>query len=318
MRPFRSLLGVLVTLLLLAPACARSEGPAPAGTASSSAAGNAAVFPVTIVDDDGVSVTLNAPPERIVTFAPSATEILFALGRGERIVGVSGPYDDYPPAAKQIEQVGGAGEFGVEPNLEKVVSLQPDLLLTISGGEQWKKHLRDLGVAVFTIDATDLEDLLSDIRTVGRLTGAVAAADALITKMRAEDQDIQQRVAGEPPVTCFFEVYYPPLTTVGPDTFIADLLRRAGCRSVSESAKGDYPQWSVDDLVREGPQLYLVSSQSGASLGAVAKRPGFDAIRAVAEGHIVPIDSDLVSRPGPRIVDGLRELAEALHPNAFA
>jgi iron complex transport system substrate-binding protein len=309
---------VLVALLLLAPACARSDGPAPAGTASSSATGTAAPFPVTIVDDDGVSVTLDAPPQRIVTFAPSATEILFALGLGDRIVGVSGPYDDYPQAAKRIEQVGGAGEFGVEPNLEKVISLQPDLLLTISGGEQWKKRLRDLGVPVFTIDATDLEDLLHDIGTVGRLTGAVDAADALTAGMRAEDQDIEQRVAGEPPVTCFFEVFYPPLTTVGPDTFIADLLRGAGCDSVSESAKSDYPEWSVDDLVRESPQLYLVSSESGASPAAVAKRPGFDAIAAVADGHVVPIDSDLVSRPGPRIVDGLRELAEALHPNAFA
>lgn len=318
MRPFRSLLRVLVALLLLAPACARSDGPAPAGTASSSATGTAAPFPVTIVDDDGVSVTLDAPPQRIVTFAPSATEILFALGLGDRIVGVSGPYDDYPQAAKRIEQVGGAGEFGVEPNLEKVISLQPDLLLTISGGEQWKKRLRDLGVPVFTIDATDLEDLLHDIGTVGRLTGAVDAADALTAGMRAEDQDIEQRVAGEPPVTCFFEVFYPPLTTVGPDTFIADLLRGAGCDSVSESAKSDYPEWSVDDLVRESPQLYLVSSESGASPAAVAKRPGFDAIAAVADGHVVPIDSDLVSRPGPRIVDGLRELAEALHPNAFA
>ena len=198
------------------------------------------------------------------------------------------------------------------------MSLQPDLFLTISGGEQWKKRLRELGVPVFTTNATDLEDLLRDIGTVGRLTGAVGAADALVAKMRAEDQEIEQRVAGEPPVTCFFEVYYPPLTTVGPNTFIGDLLRRAGCQSVSESAKSDYPQWSVDSLVRESPQVYLVSSESGASPQAVAKRPGFDAIAAVAEGHVVPIDSDLVSRPGPRIVDGLRALADALHPDAFA
>ena len=318
MRPFRSLVGVLVALLLVAPACARSAGPISAGTPSSSATRAGAAFPVTIVDDDGVTLTLDAPPQRIVTFAPSATEILFALGLGDAIVGVSGPYDDHPPAAKQIEQIGGAGEFGVEPNLEKVVSLQPDLLLTISGGDQWKKRLRDVGVPVFTIDATDLEDLLGDIGTVGRLTGAVDAADELVAEMRTEDQNIEQSVAGEPPVTCFFEVYYPPLTTVGPDTFIGDLLRRAGCASLSETAKSDYPEWSVDDLVRESPQLYLVSSQSGASPAAVAKRPGFDAIAAVADGHVVPIDSDLVSRPGPRIVDGLRALAETLHPNAFA
>jgi iron complex transport system substrate-binding protein len=276
------------------------------------------MFPVTLQDDDGVSVTLDAPPERIVTFAPSATEILFALGLGGRIVGVSGPYDDYPPAATKIQEVGGAGEFGVDPNLEEVVSLQPDLFLTISGGDQWKQRLRGLGVAVFTIDSTDLGDVLHDIETVGRITGAQDAAEALVSKLRAEDAEVEGRVAGEPPVSCFFEVYYPPLTTVGPDTFIADLLRRAGCRSVSAEAKSDYPEWSVDALVRESPQLYLVSSESGVSPSAVARRPGFDAIDAVAEGRIVLIDSDLVSRPGPRIVDGLRLLAEALHPAAFA
>jgi iron complex transport system substrate-binding protein len=305
-----------VVLLLLAPACARSAGPTASETGSASAGVGA--FPVTIVDDDGVAVTLDAAPQRIVTFAPSATEILFALGLGDRIVGVSGPYDDYPPAAERIEPVGGAGEFGVDPNLEKVVSLRPDLFLTISGGDRWKKRLRDLGIRVFTTNATDLADLLADIGTIGRLTGAVAAADALVEKMRAEAEDVERRVAGEPPVTCFFEVYYPPLTTVGPETFIGDLLRRAGCRSVSEGAKSDYPEWSVEDLVREGPQVYLVSSESGASAAAVAKRPGFEAIGAVAQGRVVPIDSDLVSRPGPRIVDGLRELAEALHPDAFA
>jgi iron complex transport system substrate-binding protein len=274
-------------------------------------------FPLTIADDDGVPVTLEAPPRRIVTFAPSATEIVYALGLGDRLVGVSGPYDDYPRAATHVGEVGGAGEFGVDPNIEKVVSLSPDLFLTIEGGDQWKHRLRDLGIAVFTIDATGFDDLLHDIVTVGRLTGTTASAEALTDSMRAEDHDIETRLAGSAPVSCFFEVYYPPLTTVGPDTFIADLLRRAGCASVSASARTDYPEWSVDDLVREDPAVYLVSSESGVDPGAVAGRPGFGAIRAVAEGRVVLIDSDLVSRPGPRIVQGLRALAAALHPDDF-
>ncbi|HEX9122583.1 MAG TPA: helical backbone metal receptor [Actinomycetota bacterium] len=320
MRPFRSLAGVLLALALLLSACGASVTSVEPGAGSgASATGPApASFPVTITDDDGVAVTLDAPPRRIVTFAPSATEIVYALGLGDRLVGVSGPFDDFPPAAKTVDEVGGAGEFGVDPNTEKVVSLSPDLFLTIKGGDEWKKRLRDLGVPVFTINATGLDDLLHDIRTVGRLTGTTDAAETLTATMQAEDQDIQTRVAGSAPVSCFFEVYYPPLTTVGPDTFIADLLRRAGCDSVSEAAKSDYPEWSVEDLVREDPQVYLVSSESGVSPSAVAERPGFDAIRAVVDGRVVLIDSDLVSRPGPRIVDGLRALAEALHPSAFA
>jgi iron complex transport system substrate-binding protein len=319
-RPFGSLAGVALALALVLSACGTSPTSVEprAGTGSSTLGGSLLTFPVTLTDDDGVSVTLDGPPRRIVTFAPSATEIVYALGLGDRLVGVSGPFDDFPPAAGRVEEVGGAGEFGVDPNIEKVVSLSPDLFLTISGGDQWKERLRDLGVPVFTIDATGFDDLLHDIRTVGRLTGSTGDAEALTAAMQAEDRSIEAQVGGSAPVSCFFEVYYPPLTTVGPDTFIADLLRRAGCDSVSDGAKSDYPEWSVDDLVREDPQVYLVSSESGVSTSAVAKRPGFDAIRAVADGRVMLIDSDLVSRPGPRIVDGLRELAEALHPAAFA
>ena len=107
-----------------------------------------ASFPVTIADDDSVPVTLDAAPQRIITFAPSATEIVYALGLGDELVGVSGKYDDYPPAAKQVQEVGGAGDFGVDPNIETVVSLEPDLLLTIEGGDAWKARLRELGVAL--------------------------------------------------------------------------------------------------------------------------------------------------------------------------
>jgi len=307
---------IALVLAVVTVACARGASTAP--RASETPATTGASFPVTITDDDGVAVTMDAPPERIVTFAPSATEIVFALGLGDRLVGVAGAFDDYPAAAKGIDEIGGAGDFGVDPNIEKVVSLRPDLFLTISGGDQWKERLRDLGVPVFTTDSTDLPDVLHDIETVGRLTGTAGAAGAIVAKMQAAAADVEARVAGDPAVRCFYEVYYPPLTTVGPDTFIGDLLARAGCRSVSARARSDYPQWSVEDLVRQDPEVYLVSSESGATPKAVASRPGFDAVAAIAAGRVIPVDADLVSRPGPRVVDGLRLLARALHPEAFA
>jgi len=307
---------IALVLAVVTVACARGASTAP--RASETPATTGASFPVTITDDDGVAVTMDAPPERIVTFAPSATEIVFALGLGDRLVGVAGAFDDYPAAAKGIDEIGGAGDFGVDPNIEKVVSLRPDLFLTISGGDQWKERLRDLGVPVFTTDSTDLPDVLHDIETVGQLTGTAGAAGAIVAKMQAAAADVEARVAGDPAVRCFYEVYYPPLTTVGPDTFIGDLLARAGCRSVSARARSDYPQWSVEDLVRQDPEVYLVSSESGATPKAVASRPGFDAVAAIAAGRVIPVDADLVSRPGPRVVDGLRLLARALHPEAFA
>ena len=300
--------GIAAVLLLLA-SCGETAPPPSGPTDSPSPA---VAYPMTITDDDGVEVTIDAEPQRIVTFAPSMTEIVYALGRGDRLVGVSGPFDDYPAAAKDVEEVGGAGDFGVDPTIEKVVSLEPDLFLTIPGGDQWKQRLRDLDIPVVTLHADTLDDLLGDIETIGSLTGAVEVAGLLAKQMDTEADAIAESAQEVGPVTCFFEVYYPPLTTVGPDTFIFDLLERAGCDPVTQEAKTDYPEWSVDELVADGPQVYLVTPESARSVAAVSKRPGFSAIRAIEDGRVVLVDGDLVTRAGPRVVEGLRQLAEAL------
>jgi iron complex transport system substrate-binding protein len=296
---------------------APTTGATTAPTTASSPPPTGEAFPLTITDDDGVKVTLDHPPTRIVTFAPSATEVLFALGLGKDVVGVSGKFDDYPAAARSITEVGGAGEFGVDPNIEKVVSLNPDLVLTIEGGDQWKAQLRHLGIPVFTTNSTNLDDVLHDIRTVGQVTDTVPRADALTSHMAAEAQAIDTAVSSEPDVSCFFEVSFNPLYTVGPGSFIYDLLQRAGCDPVTSKAKNAYPQWSVEDLVRDDPSVYLVSSESGGTVADVDGRPGYDALSAVQHHHVYLVNSDLVSRAGPRVVDGLSALAHALHPDAF-
>ncbi len=310
----RFLVPVAVALLLAAcggPATT-TERPAASEPPATTRA-PASAFPLTLTDDDGQSVTLDAAPQRIVTFAPANTEILFALGLGDRVVGVSGRYDNFPQAARKIEEVGGSN--GVEPNIEKVVSLRPDLLLATAGGEDWKQRLRQLGVPVFSIDARSFDDVLHDIRTVGRLTGAGPAAAALTAQMSAHAAEIEARIAGDPAVSCFYEVYYqPPVYTVGPGSFVFSLLRLAGCDPVTSNAKTQYPQMSVEAIVRADPRVYLVDSLSAPSVAAVSRRPGYDALSAVRDHRVVFIDSDLVTRPGPRVVDGLAELADALHP----
>ena len=311
MRPPRSLLGALLALSAPLAACSNDVSAPTTPTASVSPSAAAATFPLTLVDDDGVEVTIPAEPQRIVTFAPSMTEIVYALGLGDRLVGVAGSYDDYPSEAQDVEEVGGAGDFGVDPNIETVVSLEPDLFLAISGGDQWKAELRDLGISVVTLNATDFDDLLGDIGTVGRITGATAAADSLVADMQGRADAVTAQAAER--VTCFFEVYYPPLTTVGPNTFVYDLLERAGCDPVTADAASDYPELSVDALVADGPQVYLATPESAESPRAIARRPGFEGIRAVADGDVVLVDGDLVTRPGPRVVDGLEQLSAALH-----
>jgi iron complex transport system substrate-binding protein len=303
----------LVAALISVAAACSSDGSSPPPTPSARSA-----FPLTMTDDDGVGVTLKERPVRIITFAPSITEIVYALGVGDHLVGVSGKYDDYPKAARNVTEVGGSGDFGVDPNVEKVVSLRPDLFLTISGGDEWKKRLRQLGVPVFTINATTFPDLLHDIDTVGRLTGSAASADALVGRMRRSAGLIERSVKDLPQVTCFFEAGYgPPVYTVGPGSFIYDLMKRAGCTPITAGARTAYPQWSVEALVREDPNAYLVDSESVGTIASIGHRPGYNALTAVREGRVYLVNGDLVARPGPRVVFGLSEMAKDIHPEAF-
>jgi iron complex transport system substrate-binding protein len=312
----RPLVAGLAVLAITLGACARAASPPASGSSVTSSASPESRFPLTLKDDDGVSITLRTPPQRIVTWGPSNTEILFALGAGSRVVGVSGPFDDSPVAARSITRVG--GKSGVSPDIEKVVSLQPDLVLNaFLGGDQWYKQLRDLGIPVFSIHATTFDDALHDIRTVGQLTATEQVADAVDAQMAMQAARVRAAVAIEPHVTCFLEEGYPGIYTVGPGSIEFDLLERAGCDPITGSAKDAYPSWSVEQLVKADPQVYLLTSEAGVSPKDVAARPGFAGIAAVKAGKVLAISSDLLSRPGPRVADGLTELAKLLHPDAF-
>ncbi len=311
----RRLLGpaVLAVLSLVGAACGGGGPTQPAPTHSDAPA---ARFPLTLTDDDGVAVTFKSPPQRIVTFSPSDTEIVYALGLGNRLVGVSGPADDYPAAATKITHVG-AGEFGSELNVEKVVSLDADVVLYTFGSAPWMAQARKLGIPVFTTHSTSVNDAMHDIDTIGRLLGEAAPAKALTTRMRRDAGLIERSVAEVPAATCFYEEGYNPLYTVGPGSLEYDMLRQAGCRPVTASAKSPYPQWSVEALLKENPDVYFAGTESTRSVQQVARRPGFDALTAVKEGRVDVVNSDLISRPGPRLVEGLSELAKDLHPESF-
>jgi cobalamin transport system substrate-binding protein len=303
----RSIVAALAALALFASACQEKLPSEPVPGANPPDSYTVSGYPLTLTDDEGAEITLDTPPDRVVTFAPSHTEILFELGLGDRLVGVSGPFDDYPAEAASVEAV--AGRSGVEPNIEKVVSLEPDVVLTAFIGGEWKERLRELEIPVFTTLAASFEDALFDMEVIGNLLGVAEEAHALTTDLRATASAVRDRVEESEPVTCFLDL--SDLFTVGPGSLEFDLMERAGCDPVTSTSDDPYPQWSLEQLVQDDPDVYLVAE--GVPVDRVSSQEGIRDLTAVREGRIHEVNADLISRPGPRVAQGIEELAALLH-----
>ena len=299
-------LGTLLALTLAG--CGSTAAERPAGTAGSSAA----AFPVTITDDASRTVTVKAEPERIVSLAPANTEIAFALGLGDKVVGVT-TYDDYPAEVTSIAKI---GDFA-SPNLESIAAAKPDLVLATSGVQaEMVTKLEDLGATVVVIDPQNIAGVYADIERVGKITGASAQAGELATAIKADVEAVRKAVAGAAPVTAFVEIGQNPLFTVGTGTLIDELVALAGGTNVV--TQPGYVGYSAEQLIAADPQVYLATKGSMSDPSALKSRAGFGKLAAVKNGRVVILDDNLVSRPGPRFVEGLKQIAQGLHPDAFA
>ncbi len=303
-------------LLALALAVLSACGPAPTPTPVPPTA-TAPPVTVSITDDTGRTIEIVGIPERLVSFAPSNTEILFALGLGDKVVGVS-DFCDYPEAAKAIERVGSY----FEPNVEKVFSLSPDLVLAPTGLPQLIAKLEELGVPAMILAPSDMEGILADIQLVGKATGTETEAEVLVYEMRERIAVVTEKAAGvkeRPRVFCEIDATDPsrPWTT-GPGSFMDAMIGLSGGTNVAADAESPWVQLSAEEIIAEDPQLIILAdSKYGVTAESVRERPGWEVITAVKEGAIYDIDDDLISRPGPRIVDGLVTVARIIHPELF-
>lgn len=299
-----------LSLALIVVSLVGCSNPTPAPTAEPEPADTS----ITVVDSFGNTVTLAAPPERIVSLVPSHTEILYALGLGDQVVGVT-EYCNYPPAAAEKPTVGGYSNI----DLEQVIGLEPDLVLASSLhlGEI-VPALQEHGLVVFVGEPQSVADTLATIRTIGELTGHTDAADALVADMQARIDAVTQTVAGAERPTVFWELG-AELYTAGPGSFINDLIILAGGENIAADADSPWPQLSVEAIVLGDPDVVVLADHNyGETAEMVAQRPGWDDITAVQEGRIFEItDDDIFSRPGPRVVDALEILAAAFHPDLF-
>jgi len=271
-----------------------------------------------LTDDTGRAVTVPQPVRRIVSLGPNLTETLFALGLGDRVVGVT-DFCDYPPEATTREHVGGP----VTPNLEKIAQLRPDLVLaTRSGGNRLStvESLETLGLAVFTTDPHSVDEVISSAERIGEVAGAAEQGRMVGEKLRRRLNYVAERLAGSKRTTVLLVVWPDPLITVGRNTFIADALRRAGAENVIQTAQ-DWPNASLEEVAHQQP-TYLVfasdhSEESNRQIAEISGRTGWRNLDAVRNGRILVL-SEAIARPAPRLVDEIEVLARALHPERFS
>jgi iron complex transport system substrate-binding protein len=304
-------------LLTLAVAC-QSTTPATSGPTASPAP-SAPAYPLTLTDDAGREVVLPAEPERIVSLAPSNTEIVCALDACDRLVGVT-DFDDYPAEVAEVPDV----VIGAVVDVELVVEADPDLILA-AGNELTPSavitELGDLGYPVLVLYPESLDEVLADVRMVGQALNASAEADALVVNMEDRIQAVSEAVADAPTPRTFYEVavFEGAIYTAGEDSFLASLITIAGGDPVTGDALTT--AIALEDLLAADPELILLGDAAydpSVTPDSVAARPGWDAMTAVVNGGVVVMSEDpVITRPGPRIVDGLEALARAIHPDRF-
>jgi iron complex transport system substrate-binding protein len=266
--------------------------------------------PQYVFDDLGRLVAINGTPQRIISLAPSNTEILFALGLGDKVVGVT-DWCDYPPEALEKEKVGGYAN----PDIEKIVALNPDLILAGYGNPiEVVYTLAGLGLTVFGIKTTDLDDLLNDIRRVGEITDKEVEAQALTSAMESRIQAVTNQTEElEQRPRVFYIVWHDPLWTAGSGTFINELIEKAGGVNIFGNVTG-YPMVSIEDVLARDPEIIITSEWS---YDWALNSTELASTNASQSGRIFTCDDDLVQRPGPRLVEGLEWFAHFIHPEIF-
>ena len=273
-----------------------------------------------VADDLGTEITLDKPAERIVSISPSTTEILYAIGAGSSLVGRDSN-SLYPEQVADVQDLGSMWD-GVP--VEDILALEPDLVVM---GENISpdsaQQLRDLGLNVYwQANPQDFEGLYTNINVVAELCGKEKAAADLVDSLRERVTMVESALSGidEKPLV-FYELDATDPTnpwTTGGGTFISYVITKAGGDNVGDVLEGAWAQISAEELIKQNPDIILLADALfGVTVESVADRAGWDQISAVANGDVLPFDPNILSIPGPRLVDGLEQVAQILHPDLF-
>jgi len=304
------------------PSTSPSPTPLPSATPATPAIKQpeeTSAFPVTVTDDLGRKVTIDKLPQRIISLAPSNTEILFALGLDDSIVGVT-QYCNYPEAAKTKTKVAGYSN----PSLDRIVSLKPDLIVAESIHEKMVlPALENLRLKTIVTSADSLDTVFKDIIMLGQATGRSKNAAQLVERMTQRMQAVTAKtssIAQSAIPKVFYVIWNDPLWTMGGETFVDDVIKKAGGINIFSLDFTKSRTVSVEVVIARNPDVILVSSMGtsqGFLYGAIKADHRLDKVSAMVNGRVYEVDSDLIERPGPRIIDGLEQVARMLHPELF-
>ncbi|MBS3919379.1 MAG: cobalamin-binding protein [Deltaproteobacteria bacterium] len=269
-----------------------------------------------LTDEIGRRVKIPDSPRRIVSLAPSITEILFALDINEEIVGITS-FCDYPKAALSKPKIGGF----VNPSIEKIVSLKPDLVIGIGEGNRRETiyRLGNLGLSVYCVNPKGFDGVMRTIQNIGEIVGRQDESEKIIRNMFGKMERIVTLTKPLPRPLVFFQVGYDPIVTVGRGTLGDDLIRLAGGRSISENESMNYPLYSIETIISKAPEI-IISSSMGRKrnyLNLVKKWQNWKTIPAVKRKAIYVVNSNLVDRPTPRIIEGLEAMVRMINPEIF-
>jgi iron complex transport system substrate-binding protein len=290
---------------------------APGRLAATQSAASSASKPLAVTDEMGRTVRVPQPVRRIVSLAPNLTETVFAIGAGDLLVGDT-DYCDYPAEALKKTRVGGP----VNPSLEKIAALHPDLVLATPTINRLVtvQSLEQLGISVYVTDPRTVNDILSSTETLGRLLGSSDKSAALVASLRGRVQQLRERLSGTEPKSVFFVTWTEPLISVGGNTFLADALRLAGARSVITTSQ-DWPTVNLERVVSSQPEYLVFSSDEPdrvhQQIAELRHRPGWSDLEAIERDRVIILGEEF-SRPAPRLLDSIEQLARALHADRFA
>ena len=279
------------------------------------------LYPMEIVDGLGNSVTITKLPERIISIAPSQTEILFALGLEDRIVAVS-DYCDYPEAALTKDKVGSSWAT----NTERIIELTPDIVFVFGEGQaEANNQITAAGITVVKFEPESIEEILTTISALGKITGTGEVAEKLIADMTSRRDELLEMVKNQAAKKVFYQVWDEPLQTAGPGSFIDELISLAGGINIAADTEIAWPMFSPEALVEKDPEVFILPAHVGGNMALsttdlenlvndLKGRPGYEAITAVKNNRIAAVEPNIVSRPGTRIIEALELFVKAIHP----